>query len=64
MINEIYKFPLLLNREQASTFLGVDPKSFDKFIRSSDDLPRFMIGRQERFTITDLIKFVSTHSIC
>ncbi|USS38535.1 helix-turn-helix domain-containing protein [Latilactobacillus sakei] len=57
------KLPLLLTREQASSFLGIDPKSFDRYVRSSDDLPRFMIGRQERFTIKNLNEFIMTHSI-
>lgn len=38
-----YELPYLLTREQASKFLGIDPKSFDKYIRASDDLERFMI---------------------
>ncbi|HFR3390378.1 TPA: DNA-binding protein, partial [Streptococcus suis] len=25
--------PLLLNRQQAAELLGIDPKSFDKYIR-------------------------------
>lgn len=56
-------FPLLLTREQASAFLGIDPKSFDKFVRSSDDLKRFMIGKQERYTVEELEKFIMSHSI-
>ena len=39
-------YPYLLTREQASRFLGIDPKSFDKYIRSHNHLDRFMIGRQ------------------
>lgn len=58
-----YELPYLLTREQASKFLRIDPKSFDKYIRSSDDLERFMIGRQERYTVSSLSKFVKTHSI-
>ena len=42
-----YELPYLLTREQASQFLGIDPKSFDKFVRANDELERFMIGRQE-----------------
>ncbi|MFB8530703.1 DNA-binding protein [Enterococcus casseliflavus] len=57
------EFPLLLTREQASNYLGIDPKSFDRYVRSSDDLKRFYIGRQERFSIQELEKFVLTHSI-
>lgn len=41
--------PLLLNRQQASAYLGIDPKSFDKYIRSNPDFKCFMIGKQERF---------------
>lgn len=57
------ELPYLLTREQASKFLGIDPKSFDKFIRVNDDLERFMIGRQERYTVSSLSTFVKTHSI-
>ena len=63
MNSEIKKFPLLLTREMAANFLGVDPKSFDKYIRSSDDLKRFMIGTQERYTIKELETFIVNHSI-
>ena len=57
------ELPYLLTREQASKYLGIDPKSFDKFIRANDDLERFMIGRQERYTVSSLSTFVKTHSI-
>lgn len=57
------EFPYLLTREQASSFLGIDPKSFDKYIRSHDDLARFMIGRQERYTMTSLTNFIEARSI-
>lgn len=57
------QFPYLLNRMQASQFLGLDPKSFDKYIRSSNELKRFMIGTQERFTQAELTNFIETHSI-
>lgn len=53
----------LLTREQASRYLGIDPKSFDKFIRSNDKLPRFMIGKQERYTIESLNNFILENSI-
>ena len=56
-------FPYLLTREQASKFLGIDPKSFDKFIRPNDNLERFMIGKQERYTIESLSHFIKTNSI-
>ncbi|ECB9820385.1 DNA-binding protein [Listeria monocytogenes] len=54
-------YPLLLTREQASIFLGIDPKSFDKYIRNHSELKRFMIGRQERFLIDELTSFVKNH---
>lgn len=57
------KLPFLLTREQASNFLGIDPKSFDKYIRSYDDLERFMIGRHERYTIQSLVNFIESKSI-
>lgn len=56
-------YPYLLTREQASSFLGVDPKSFDKYIRPHDELNRFMIGRQERYTIDSLIQFIEKQSV-
>ncbi|MCK1975688.1 helix-turn-helix domain-containing protein [Jeotgalicoccus huakuii] len=54
-------YPFLLTREQASDFLGIDPKSFDKYIRSHSDLKRFMIGKQERFTVDELVYFVKLY---
>jgi hypothetical protein len=63
-IKEKNEFPLLLTREQASHYLGIDPKSFDKYVRISDDLKRFMVGRQERYTIRELEIFIVNHSIC
>ena len=63
MNSEVKKFPLLLTREMAANFLGVDPKSFDKYIRSSDDLKRFKIGKQERYTIKEHETFIVNHSI-
>lgn len=63
MIKEKKEFPLLLTREQASHYLGIDPKSFDKYVRSSDDLKRFMVGKQERYTIRELEIFIVNHSI-
>lgn len=56
-------YPYLLTREQASSFLGVDPKSFDKYIRPHDELNRFMIGRQERYTIESLMQFIEKQSV-
>ena len=64
MAKEIRKFPLLLTREQASNYLGIDPKSFDKYVRNSDNLKRFMVGKQERYTIQELENFIFKHSVC
>lgn len=63
MNSEEKKFPLLLTREMAANFLGIDPTSFDKYVRSSDELKRFMVGKQERYTINELEKFIVNHSI-
>ncbi|MFQ9580791.1 MAG: DNA-binding protein [Streptococcus salivarius] len=41
-------YPLLLTRQQASDFLGIDPKSFDKYIRNHPDFQCFMVGKHER----------------
>jgi len=57
------EFPYLLTREQASHFLGIDPKSFDKYICSNNNLDRFMIGRQERYTMKSLINFIEKQSV-
>lgn len=64
MIKDTFNsYPYLMTREQASNFLGIDPKSFDKYIRKSDQLNRFMIGRQERYTIDSLVNFIKTNQI-
>ena len=55
--------PYLLTRETASQYLGIDPKSFDKYFRQRNDLKRFMIGKQERYTISDLKEFISKNSV-
>ncbi|MTB36802.1 DNA-binding protein [Streptococcus uberis] len=62
-MDNIQKTPYLLNRENASKFLGIDPKSFDKYFRQNNELKRFMIGKQERYTIEDLKDFISKNSI-
>ena len=53
--------PLLLNRQQAAELLGIDPKSFDKYIRSYPDFQCFMVGKQERSLKSKLIKFIESH---
>ncbi|MFW3479341.1 DNA-binding protein [Aerococcus urinaeequi] len=63
-INMISKdYPYLLTREQASDFLGIDPKSFDKYIRPHEELDRFMIGKHERYTMKSLMLFIESHSV-
>lgn len=57
------KYNYLLNREQASEFLGIDEKSFDKYVRSSNKLKRFMIGTRERYTRGELIRFISENLV-
>ena len=59
----IKDYPYLLTREQASAFLGIDPKSFDKYIRPHEELGRFMIGRHERYTIKSLIEFIESQGV-
>lgn len=55
--------PLLLTRQQASDFLGIDPKSFDKYIRSHPDFQCFMVGKQERYLKSFLVTFVENHCV-
>jgi len=54
-------YPYLLTRIQAANFLGIDPKSFDRYIRSHPNFERFMVGRHERYTIKSLIDFVENN---
>ena len=63
MLMSVKSYPYLLTREQASSFLGVDPKSFDKYIRPHNGLIRFMIGRQERYTMKSLMDFIEKQSV-
>ncbi len=62
-MNDNKNAPYLLMRESASQYLGIDPKSFDKYFRQNDNLKRFMIGKQERYTISDLEAFIAKNSI-
>lgn len=63
MNKNIKEYPYLLTREQAAKFLGIDPVSFDKYVRPNDSLDRFMIGRHERYTKKSLIQFIESQSI-
>ncbi|HEM3613571.1 TPA: helix-turn-helix domain-containing protein [Streptococcus suis] len=57
----VYKH--LMTREQAADYLGIDPKSFDKYFRANDSLKRFMIGKREKFTRSALIDFVAKNLV-
>lgn len=63
MDNNIKDYPYLLTRAQAAKFLGIDPTTFDKYVRPNDSLERFMLGRNERYTKKSLIQFIESHSI-
>lgn len=52
------EYPYLLTREQAAQFIGIDPRTFDKYIRSDDNFKRFMLGRHERYTIKCITEFI------
>lgn len=53
-----YDKPYLLNRVEAAKFLGIDPKTFDKYVRPRNDLKRCYIGKLERYTTNHLIELV------
>ncbi len=55
--------PILLTRQQASEVLGIDPKSFDKYIRNHPEFKSFMIGKQERFVKSKIIEFIENHCL-
>lgn len=55
--------PYLLNRKQAANFLGIDPISFDKYVRNHPALKTFMIGKQERYTIKSLTELIDKYSV-
>jgi len=54
--------PHLLTRAQAAQFLGIDPATFDKYIRSNDNFKRFMLGRHERYTIKFITEFIENNA--
>ena len=62
-MSQMNEYPILLTRQQASDYLGIDPKSFDKYIRSHPDFKCFMVGKQERFLKSKLVEFIETHCI-
>lgn len=56
------EYPYLLTRTQAAQFLGIDPRTFDKHIRSNDNFKRFMVGRHERYTIKFITEFIENNA--
>ena len=45
----------LLTREEASKYIGIDPKTFDKVFRADPDFKRFQLSdHTERFTIKSI----------
>lgn len=57
------KYPVLLTRQQAADFVGIDPKSFDKYIRKHPDFQCFMLGKQERFLKSKLLEFIENNCV-
>lgn len=57
------KVPLLINRQQTSEYLGIDPKSFDKYIRYHPDFKCLMVGKQEQYLKSELLKFLEAHCV-
>ncbi|ANK39348.1 helix-turn-helix domain-containing protein [Staphylococcus xylosus] len=55
--------PILLTRQQASELLGIDPKSFDKYIRNHPEFKSFILGKQERFVKSKIIEFIESHCL-
>lgn len=49
----------LLTREEASNYIGIDPKTFDKVFRSDPNFKRFKLGEHtERYTIKSIEAFI------
>lgn len=49
----------LLTREEASKYIGIDPKTFDKVFRADPDFKRFNLSdHTERFTISSIEEFI------
>ena len=48
---------VLLNRVEASKYIGIDPVSFDRYFRQAG-LPCFMIGKQERYLTSVIDEFI------
>ena len=49
----------LLTREEASKYIGIDPKTFDKVFRANPDCKRFPLSdHSERFTIESIEDFI------
>lgn len=51
----------LLTRDEASQYIGIDPKTFDKAFRSDPDFKRFMLSEHtERYTIKSIEAFIDS----
>lgn len=49
----------LLTRKEASKYIGIDPKTFDKVFRANLDFKRFPLSdHSERFTIESIEDFI------
>lgn len=49
----------LLTREEASKYIGIDPKTFDRVFRANPDFKRFLLSdHTERFTIKSIEAFI------
>lgn len=49
----------LLTREEASRYIGIDPKTFDKVFRANPNFKRFNLSNHtERFTIESIETFI------
>ncbi len=55
-------FPAVLNKQQASKFLGCGRATLDKWIKEYDDFPVAVIGGSYRFTKSDLEQWVKSRS--
>lgn len=49
----------LLTREEASKYIGIDPKTFDRVFRANSQFKRFMLSKHtERYTIESINAFI------
>lgn len=48
----------LLSKKQATKMLNIDPRTFDKYIRSNPDFKCILLGKRERYLESELIKYI------